>query len=463
MISVVVTLVEFAVEAQYSAGSKSRIWQPAVFFLLRPEWLRLLNDAITAIFVVELTLRYLCAASKRYFFRMFWLDILATLPLFRIFRAGRALRLLRLIRVLRLFGLFSRLSSHYPYVFRRGAFEFLFVCGLIGLAVIFGTVSMMYFETSASADSPMPNDDQFTLENSFWFSIYTLLSGEPTPSSPDSLGGRLTSLFIMFMGLTIFAIFAGTVSAFMVDRIRVEETVFDWDEIHDHTIICGWSSKTEIIIREFQASAAMKPFPIIVIGEIEHELLESLRARNPKVIFVNDDFTKVSALQRVRIEQASRCIILSDNTGGRNEQDADARTILAALTVEKISPDVYTCAELMNRNYASHLDMGKVNAYVVSGEHSAHMLAQGAMNRGLLGVLDELLSCQRGNEFYRVAVPDSWFGKSFSEMLRELKRSHNAILIGVHSPQQGTLVNPAEYSFQAGDELVAICDREIEL
>ena len=85
----------------------------------------LVNDLITMTFVVELTLRFLAASSKKRFFAEFWLDILATLPLFRVFRAARALRLLRLGRLFRLFGVMSRLSGHYPAMFRRGIFDFL--------------------------------------------------------------------------------------------------------------------------------------------------------------------------------------------------------------------------------------------------------------------------------------------------------------------------------------------------
>lgn len=61
------------------------------------------------------------------------IDIIAVLPLFRVFRAVRIVRLLRLIRLLRMFGVASRLSMHFPDIIRRGALEYVFVCGLLGL------------------------------------------------------------------------------------------------------------------------------------------------------------------------------------------------------------------------------------------------------------------------------------------------------------------------------------------
>lgn len=86
-----------------------------------------------------------------------------------------------------------------------------------------------------------------------------------------------------------------------------------------------------------------------------------------RVFLQQEDFTKVSSLEKAGVHRASICIILADTSRGRSDQDADARTILAALTVEKLKPNIYTCAELYNREFRSHLQMGKVNAFVVTG------------------------------------------------------------------------------------------------
>lgn len=429
------------------------------------------NDMLTLLFGVELSLRFLAAPSKKRYFREYWLDILAVLPLFRVFRAARVVRLLRLARLLRLFGVASRLSSHFPYVMRRGLVEYLFVCGLLALTVLFGTGAMMYFEgnfpagAAADEDLAAPDSDEeaqaFTLTNSFWFNVYSLLAGEPIPSPPRTLGGRLVAVFVMFMGLTIFAMLTGTVSAFMVDRLQSEGRRLDWEELHDHLVICGWNSKAEIIVREYRASHACET-PIAVIAQLEQtpQLAPELRRQ---VQFLNDDFTRVQALKQVGVERAGTCIILADTTLGRSEQDADARTILAALTVEKLNPQVYTCAELLNGSYASHLQMGHVNDFVVSGETSGYMLAQAALNRGLMDLITELLTYEHGNGFYRLPIPESWQGRSYREAFGELKRSHNVILVGVHPQGQKMQLNPAEYTFAEGDEILVISDRAVKL
>ena len=460
--SVGFTLLEMGIETNINYQSKI----PTTTQQMWLSWLRWINDFITVLFVVELSLRFYAASSKSQFFREFWVDIIATVPLFRVLRSARALRLLRLVRIIRLVGVFTRLSHRYPFIFRRGSIDFLIVCGMLIIAVLFGTVAVMHFESEAAARSEevIPADEQFSLENSFWFAVYTLFAGEPTPIVPRTIAGRIVAVFVMFMGLTMFAIFAGTVSAFMVDRIQVEGRVVDWDEVFDHVIICGWTSKTEIIIREYRANKFYKQTPIVIIAEQDGDGARISNDIRENVIFLNDDFTRVSALERAKIHEANTCIILADTSGGRTEQDADARTILAALTVEKISPRVQTSAELLHRTYGTHLDLGQVNSYVVSGEYGAYMLAQEAMDRGSMGVIDELLTCQRGNEFYRYTILKEWIGMTFDELLDTLRKDYQAILVGVHPiDEEQVIVNPPEYTFQEGDQIVAISEELLEL
>ena len=304
-------------------------------------------------------------------------------------------------------------------------------------------------------------NERLNLEKAFWFSVYSLFAGEPIPEAPKTVEGKIVTVFIMFMGLTIFAMFTGTVSAFMIERFKSEGMVVASEDLEDHVVICGWNSKTEVIIREYRASASLKRVQIAVISEQEIDEAGVPEDLRNQISFIQDDFTRISALERAGISRAKTCIILADMGSGRSEQDADARTILAALTVEKISPQVYTCAELLNRQYGSHLSMGHVNDYVVSGDYSAYLLAQSSMNRGLMGVVGELLTYQHGQEFYRQPILPEWEGMSFSDLLLLLRNEHGAILVAVHTTEGAQKVNPKDHVFGEGDEIVIISDREI--
>ncbi|MDP6117756.1 MAG: ion transporter [Planctomycetota bacterium] len=414
-----------------------------------------LNHLLTIIFAIELSLRGIAAPSKKEYLRTYWIDILSVLPLLRMFRIFRALRLLRLLRIFRLMGIFTRYVSYFPYVLRRGALEYIIVLGLILIAILFGSATMLAFEREA-------NEQLDSLTETFWFSIYSLFAGEPIPNMPKTDGGKFASIFVMFLGMTFFAMLTGTVSAYMIERIQGGGRTVNLIKLENHIIICGWSRKAEIIINEYQSAHRNSDIVVITLEE-EGELQMTDPSVANKVTFLHDDFTKVSVLERAGISKASTCIILCDRSHNRSEQDADARTILAALTAEKLNPEIYTCAELINREFGSHLEMGQVNDYVIADEQSAFLLAQAALNRGLVHVVSELLTHERGNQFYTLDLPDDWAGKSFLDLFIHIKKEKNAILLAVQSPDGSSQVNPTDYEFKEGDVAVVIASESVEL
>jgi voltage-gated potassium channel len=418
--------------------------------------LEILNEIITWIFVLELTLRFLATPVKQRFFKEYWLDILAVLPVMRIFRFVRLMRFLRLLRLLRLLGLCKRHSSIFQSLLRRGAPEYIIICGLILLTVGFSTFSLLSLERHSYPQWTSP-------DQAFWSSFYMLFSGSPVPGIPKTLAGNFVVTFVLFVNAIIFAMFTGTISAFMVDKLRMEGQVTDWEQFSNHLIVCGWNKKAEIIVQQYQAASKNEHMPVVAIAQLEEEINLIDAKLREQVRFINDDFTKVSVLEKAGIHRAKTCVILADKSHGRSEQDADARTILAALTVERLNPNVYTCAELINREYGAHLEMGQVNDYVVSEEQNGFMLAQAALNPGLMSVFNELLSGKQGHQFYRLSISDAWVGKTFLELFAYLKQTHNAILIAISDPNGLVQINPNDYRFKKRDRVIAIADKKLQL
>ena len=107
--------------------------------------------------------------------------------------------------------------------------------------------------------------------------------------------------------------------------------------------------------------------------------------------------------------------------------------------------------------------MGHVNDYVVSEEQNGFMLAQSALNPGLMSIFNELLSGEQGNQFYRLPIGNVWVGKTFLELFAYLKQTHNAILIAISEPTGIFQLNPSDYRFKQGDYMIVIAERKIQL
>lgn len=425
-------------------------------------------DVIGGLFVVELLLRLRVAPSRRGFFREYGIDCVSVIPVLAAVREvlpfGQpgplptwlaSLALLRIVRLFRLLKIARHRMLFFPSVVRKGFREVFFASGLVLLVVVLASSALVTFERDA-------NPAMRSFGQAFWFSLYSVIANEPIPAPPVTFGGHVVAFFIIMTGLFTFATVVGTVTALVTERLHSRDLIVDWQDLRDHLIICGYNRKAQIIFKEYLASMPEDDdMPVVVIAELDGtpQLPAELARR---VQFLNDDFTKIEALEKAGVRRAARAIILADTGRGRKERDADARTVLAALTIERLNPSIYTAAEIHRREHGHHLEMGKVNDYVVSGEHSAFLLAQSAITRGVMTVFSELLTQENGNRFVRCPVPSGFKGKSFVDLMVHAKKEHDALLVAVNQGKD-VVLNPTSYVFQGGEDVVLIAAKPVRL
>jgi voltage-gated potassium channel len=101
----------------------------------------------------------------------------------------------------------------------------------------------------------------------------------------------------------------------------------------------------------------------------------------------------------------------------------------------------------------------------VVGELSTNLLVQAALDHGITQMITELVSNRYGNELYKIELPSSLAGRTFFEVMSELKRNHGILCLGVENKGDRKLIaNPdADYRIGAEDELVVIATVRPEL
>jgi len=496
---------------------------------------------ITAVFVVELSVKGYVAPSRGRFLAQYWIDIVATLPWTQ---SLRALRVLRLLRVFRVAVIFSRRVRFLSNLFRSAIGEYI-VLGLIMIALLsFGTFALWVTESRArerqirarnnalSADlleieeriglaaprvagqpdmisgsaptdaelrqraeiveerlhrhqledrehrrltqrmarihSLLPTDPLLTgpggkedladIENSFWATIFFLVATEPMIDTPRTNVGRVIVLAVMFGGLTTFALFTGIVTALMVNRLKRRMEIDDMDrfQLNEHIVICGWNRLVPLIIEEIGSTPSQRDTAVVVVADLEDAPEEVTKAREARLYFVKGDYTKPETLEQARIPYAKRAIIVADTTiPQRSDQDRDARTVLAALMIERMKPDIYTCAELLNPDNETHLRAAGIEEVVVTSEAGGHHLAMAALHFGLANVLNELMTGKVGDTLRKLKIPSKYLGITFIEAVERYKREENALLIGVEvQGQDGPRAEGYEMRLNPEGELV---------
>ncbi|MBX3273743.1 MAG: ion transporter [Sandaracinaceae bacterium] len=397
-------------EASLEAGSPQR------------DVVAIANDVVTWIFVVELALRFWVEKRKRRFFRRYWIDILAVLPLLRAFR------MLRVLRLLRLFRLGATLTQHarqYSSALAYVKQEYFFGALIVVVVVLMGAFSIRFAE---SRDTEGFED----FEHSFWYAVMTVAANEPTLATPQTRLGRMVTLALMLGGMTLFAFFTGTVSAVMIDSLRkLRYRRMELEELEGHVVVCGWNNAGKEFIAELLLHSSHKR-QVVIITESE-ELDETLLGDHTHQAHVlRGDFTKSTVLRKAGIERAAFAVILADTSRTeRTTQDRDARTVLAAMLVEKLNANIHTTVQLLDAENEGSLRDAGVEDIIVADAYVGGMMANVVKNRGMVPVISEILTARHGQQLFKVPAPAAIVGMTVADAMAYLKEQDDATLLAV--------------------------------
>jgi voltage-gated potassium channel len=418
-------------------------------------WVHWINDTIVIVFLLELVIRWIAIGRFRDFIKEYWIDVLAILPLLP-FRFLRVMRLLRLLRIITMLVFIRRHLRTFARYFRKKYVPTFLVIGAFLFVLTFCVVAFDHYEMTGQGGELQK------LDRSFWTVLYSFCSDQYAPEYPATLEGRFILVFVMFTGLSFFAMLTGTVvSQFSVITDLLREGAIlgkhNFKDMENHVVICGWNDYVPIIIGEMQKESHFRNQNFVIISEID--LLPDMTAQcvdMTSVYHVRMDFANARSLENANIIDASIAIVVSDLTRGRTAHDADARSVLTAMTIEKMNPKVYTCVELIHQENNYHLALGKVDNVVLSSSLAAYVIAQSAMQTHVVPLYTELLNPSQGNSFYEVPFPQEHILKHFDEVIPSWKADHNALLIGVVKEDGKVLVNPEGYFISEKDRAMII-------
>ncbi len=185
-------------------------------------------DTIICFFLIgDFFLRFWLAEDRRWYFRRYWIDLVASIPFYEFLRFGRLVRLTRFARLFRLLRL-GRAARVVLFTF-RGLHKLsrTFQVNLLKRSVIialvllfFGALSIVALE---SAQQTAPHD----LAQGVWWSFVTVVTGGfPDIYDPTTVGGRLITVGLVLLGLTVTGIFTASLTSVLVEdeSSRIEQS-----------------------------------------------------------------------------------------------------------------------------------------------------------------------------------------------------------------------------------------------
>ncbi len=283
------------------------------------------------------------------------------------------------------------------------------------------------------------NSRQFeNLGDALWWSIVTIATVGYGDKVPVTAAGRIVGSITIISGLILISLFTATISSvFVARKIKESQGLQDID-FTNHTLVCGWNSHVEEILRIFNRfSALSEMMKIVLANEAQPELMEVVGEAYPNldIKFVRGDYSREPVLHRANIKAAQSAIIVPDATS-QSGQLSDDKTLLALLTMKSLNPTLKVFAHIVNKENYQHVKRANADEVIVSDQHVGFFLASQILYPGAPQVAMELLDYEHGNDIHRVPIPEEFVDKTFEEVFLHFKKTKNWTLIGIVTEEE---------------------------
>ena len=176
------------------------------------KFLRIFEVITVIIFTVEYLLRLFVAKKKLKFVFSFYgiVDLMAILPFYLAFGIDlRSLRILRLFRLFRIFKIlrYSKAIRHMVKAFLSIKEELILFMILSSFLLFLSSVGIYYFE------NPAQPEVFASIFHSLWWAVATLTTVGYGDIYPITVGGKIFTSVMLFIGLGIVAVPTGLIAS----------------------------------------------------------------------------------------------------------------------------------------------------------------------------------------------------------------------------------------------------------
>lgn len=200
--------------------------------------------------------------------------------------------------------------------------------------------------------------------------------------------------------------------------------------IKNHVIICNWTSKADVIVRQLHDESVHEKNAIIVITDNPEKVPKTTDKEYRGLLIIGGDPANKEILIRADLKHAKTAIILADE---EDRENADSKSILIQLAIDSINPNVHTIVELVKSSSQMYFQYTHVNEIICLEQLAEKLLSQAALTPGLSEIYMNLLTqSAETNEIYLEELPDTFIGQTYEEVEKKIVgiEDKDIILIG---------------------------------
>lgn len=305
--------------------------------------------------------------------------------------------------------------------------------------------------------------------------VFPAFFGEIGEVQSPFLAVQISIIVGILVSISFIAIITAKITSMLIEFVRRGGTMVKKVNFSGHTIVCGWNFQGVRIIKELMLANVKQQRGIVILADIDQR-----PSVDDSVELINGDPSQTESLVRAGVSRAHSVIVLTDFTKGANE--ADAQALMIVLAVESLNREVHTCVQIINSANRIHLENAHADEIICLDQMGGSLVVASAMNPGVSRLVAELLSFNKGSEFYRYDKPlsDALVGKEFTEAVRSLAQQKmillgfeteyseklkqqlsNDVIIKLPEVNRAFILNPqSKYKIRQDDALFIIAESE---
>lgn len=255
---------------------------------------------------------------------------------------------------------------------------------LLALAILVGTVLLVYFDREGYGDS---SDGSVDLIDSIYYTTVTLSTTGYGDIAPVSENARLINAFVITPARIAFLVLLiGTTLEVLASQGREMFRVARWrKKMGKHVVVIGYGTKGRSAVQTLISNGLDREGVVIV--DPSGVALQDAHADGLAV--VTGDATRRDVLRRAGVAESDQVIITTDS---------DASNVLATLTVRQLNPDAWIVAAVREQENAPLMKQSGANSVITSSDAVGRLLGLSSLSPTLGSVMADLLTYGEGLE-----------------------------------------------------------------
>ncbi|WP_182526611.1 potassium channel family protein [Nocardioides dongkuii] len=257
---------------------------------------------------------------------------------------------------------------------------------LAALAILVGTVMLVYFDRGGYRDGNDPTNT-ISLIDAIYYTTVTLSTTGYGDIAPVTDGARLVNAFVITPARIAFLVLLiGTTLEVLASQGREMFRVARWRrKMGQHVVVVGYGTKGSSAVKTLVTNGL--DLENVVVVDPKGSAMQEAHADGLAV--VTGDATRRDVLRRAGVETAEQVIITTDS---------DAANVLATLTVRQLNPDAYIVSSVREQENAPLMKQSGANSVITSSDAVGRLLGLSSLSPSLGSVMEDLLSYGAGLE-----------------------------------------------------------------